>query len=31
LESLGALPEDPPPDLEPLWSLLLLEVENGMG
>src|SRR5262249_44550260 len=31
LESLGALPEDMPPDPEPLWSLLLFEAENGLG
>ncbi len=30
-ESLGALPEDLPPDPEPLWSLLLFEAENELG
>ena len=28
---LGALPDDLPPDPEPLWSLLLFEAENGLG
>jgi hypothetical protein len=28
---LGALPDDLPPDPEPLWSLLLSEAENGLG
>ena len=31
LEVLGALPSDLPTDLEPLWSLLLFEAENGLG
>jgi hypothetical protein len=31
LEQLGALPQDLPPDPEPLWSLLIFEAENGLG
>jgi hypothetical protein len=31
LASLGALPENLPPDPEPLWSLLVFEAENGLG
>lgn len=29
--ALGALPEDLPPDPEPLWSLLVSEAEHGLG
>lgn len=31
LAQLGALPDDLPPDPEPLWSLLIFEAENGLG
>ena len=31
LVALGALPDDLPPDPEPLWSLLLFEAEHGLG
>jgi len=31
LARLGALPDDLPPDPEPLWSLLLFEAEHGLG
>jgi hypothetical protein len=31
LAQLGALPDDLPPDPEPLWSLLLFEAEHGLG
>ena len=30
LASLGALPNDPPPNPEPLWSLLVSEAEFGL-
>jgi hypothetical protein len=31
LVQLGALPDDLPPDPEPLWSLLVTEAESGLG
>ena len=31
LAALNALPDDLPPDPEPLWSLLVFEAENGLG
>lgn len=31
LAALGALPTDLPPDPEPLWSLLVVEAEHGLG
>ncbi|HZZ43686.1 MAG TPA: hypothetical protein VFE58_12170 [Tepidisphaeraceae bacterium] len=31
LLELGALPSDPPPNPEPLWSLLVFEAENGLS
>ncbi len=31
LATLGALPDDLPPDPEPLWSLLVSEAEFGLG